>query len=227
MPRKSEDLTMTTNLSTALLAKLEPVADSALLHEAMGKRGALTHNIKPVYSGARVFGRAFTVRCEPGDNLMLHLAISRARPDDVLVATVGGFLEAGGWGEIASLAAQLRGIRGLVLDGSVRDVDAIARLNFPVFSGGVSIKGTTKRKRGELNRPIMVGDVTVNPGDYVVGDTDGVVVVPAAELDRVVARAHEIKRTEAGMLDQLRQGASTLDLLGLRPVLHELGLDPG
>src|ERR1043165_1592412 len=103
---------MTTNLSTALLSKLEPVADAALLHEAMGKRGALNHDIKPVYPGARLMGRAFTVRCEPGDNLMLHLAINQARPTDVLVATVGGYLEAGGWGEIASLASLLRGIRG-------------------------------------------------------------------------------------------------------------------
>lgn len=216
---------MTTHLATALLSELEAVADAALLHEAMGKRGALTHDIKPVYPGARLFGRACTVRCEPGDNLMLHLAISKARPDDVLVATMGGFREAGGWGEIASLAARLRGIRGLVLDGSVRDVDAIARLNFPVFAGGVSIKGTTKRKRGELNRPITIGGVGVNPGDYVVGDTDGVVIVPAAELDRVIARAHEIKRTEAEMMDQLRQGASTLDLLGLRPMVKELDLE--
>ena len=216
---------MTTNLAPASLSELEAVTDTALLHEAMGKRGALTHNIKPVYPGAKVFGRAFTVRCEPGDNLMLHLAISQARPDDVLVATTGGFLEAGGWGEIASLAAQLRGIRGLVLDGSVRDVDAIARLNFPVFAGGVSIKGTTKRKRGELNRPITVGGVTVNPGDYFVGDTDGVVVVPAGELDQVVARAQAIKKTEETIMQRLRQGELTLDLLGLPPVLKELGLD--
>ncbi len=215
---------MTTNLSTALLSKLEPVADSALLHEALGRRGALSHDIKPVYPGARLIGRALTVRCPPGDNLMLHLAIARARPADVLVVTVDGFLEAGGWGEIASLAAQLRGISGLVLDGSVRDVDAITRLNFPVFSRGVSIKGTTKRQRGELNRPITIGGVSVNPGDYVVGDTDGVVVIPADELDPVIARAHEIKRTEEAMMDKLRQGASTLDLLGLRPILHELGI---
>lgn len=218
---------MTTNLSTALLSKLEPVADAALLHEAMGKRGALHHDIKPIYPGARLIGRAFPVRCEPGDNLMLHLAINKARPADVLVATVGGYIEAGGWGEIASLASQLRGIRGLVIDGSVRDVDAIARMNFPVFACGVSIKGTTKRQRGELNQPITIGGIRVEPGDFVVGDTDGVVVIPAADVDRVVARAHEIKQTEAAMMQKLKAGASTLDLLGLRPVLKELGLDNG
>ena len=205
------------------LVAVEAVGDAALLHEAMGKKGALSHDIRPIYPGARVIGRALTIRGRPGDNLMLHLAISVAKPGDVLVATVDGFLDAGGWGEIASLAAQLRGVRGLVLDGSVRDVDAIARLNFPVFSRGISIRGTTKRERGELNQPIEIGGVTVKSGDIVVGDSDGVVVVPAGEVEAVVARAHEIRLWEEEVMQKLRQGATTLDLLGLRPVLRELG----
>lgn len=216
---------MKTGTDETLLSKLEGVADAALLHEAMGKRGAMNHDIKPVYPGAKLFGRALTVRCRPSDNLMLHLAISVAERGDVLVATADGYLESGAWGDIASLAAQLRGVNGLIFDGAVRDVDSIARMDFPVFSRGISIKGTTKRLHGELNQPISIGGICVNPGDIVVGDSGGVVVVPAAEIDDVVVKAHAIIAKEEDIRQKLRQGASTLDLLGLRPVLKELGLN--
>ncbi len=216
---------MTTNSISAKFPGLEDVADSSLLHEAMGRRGAMSHEIKSIYPGAKVIGQALTVRCVAGDNLMLHVAISIAKPGDVLVATMDGFTEEGAWGEIASLAAQLRGIRGVVLDGAARDVDATSRLNFPVFARGVSIKGTTKRQRGSLNKPITIGDVHVCPGDIVVGDVDGVVVVPLAEVSDIIAKAKALKKKEELIMQKLREGASTLDLLGLRPVLTELGLD--
>lgn len=216
---------MPTDTNSNLFARIEPVAEAALLHEALGKRGALSHDIKPVFPGAKVIGRAFTVHSLPGDNLMLHLAISKAQPGDVLVVTVGGFLEAGGWGEVATVACQARGIVGLVIDGAVRDVDHIARLGFPVFAAGISIKGTTKRQKGQINVPINVAGVEVHPGDIVVGDTDGVVIVPAAEIDAAIARSHEIQEREAGIMERLKQGELTLDLLGMRPVLKELGLD--
>lgn len=218
---------METESNMAMLSELEAVAEAALLHEAMGRRGALTHDIKPIYRGAKAIGRALTVKCFPGDNLMLHLALNIAKPGDLLVATVDNFVEAGAWGEIASLAAQLRGIRGLVMDGSVRDVDAIARLNFPVFSRGVSIKGTTKRKKGEWNVPITIGGVRVHPGDFVVGDTDGVVIVPAAEIAEVVAKARALRQKEKTFMERLRQGVRTLELLDLHPALLELGLEEG
>lgn len=208
-----------------LFSSLEDVTESALLHEALGKNGALNCDIKPVWPDAKVIGRAFTVRCNPGDNLMLHLAISQAKHGDVLVATADNFLEGGAWGEIASIAAQCRSIVGFVFDGSVRDVQAIAHLKFPVFSRGISIKGTTKKERGELNVPIEIGGVWVNPGDLVVGDGDGVVIIPPSELETVVANAREIKAREEEMMKQLKGGASTLDLLNLRQVIKELGLD--
>lgn len=185
----------------------------------------MQHEVKPIYPGAKVIGRALTIRGCPGDNLMLHQAISQARPGDVLVATVDGYLEAGIWGEIATVAAQVRGIRGLVTDGAVRDSEQIARLGFPVFSRGLSIKGTTKRQKGALNLPIAIAGVTVHPGDIIVGDGDGVVVVPAAEVDMAVAKADEIRKREEGIMARLKQGELTLDLLGMRPVLRELGLD--
>lgn len=216
---------MSSDTTAVAISKLEPVAEAALLHEAMGKRGAMSHEIKPAFPGARLLGRALTIKSSPGDNLMLHLAISVAQPGDILVAGVDGFLEAGIWGDLATVAAQMRGIKGLLTDGAVRDVDGISRLNFPVFSRGLSIKGTTKKQKGELNRPLCIGGVWVQPGDYIVGDVDGVVVVPAAEVDAAVAKAYEIRQREDAIIAKLKEGGLTLDLLGLRPVLKELGLD--
>jgi len=214
------------NTSTSdLLARLEPVAEAALLHEALGKRGALQHDVKPAWPGAKILGRALTIRTAPGDNLMLHLAVSIAQPGDVLVATVDGFLEAGIWGEIITVAAQVRGVRGLVTDGAVRDVEMIAKLGFPIFSRGLSIKGTTKKQKGELNQPITIAGQTVNPGDIVVGDVDGVVIVPAGEVDAAIAKSNEIRAREAGIMERLKKGELTLDLLNMRPTLKELGLD--
>jgi 4-hydroxy-4-methyl-2-oxoglutarate aldolase len=216
---------MSSSVHDAVLAKVEPVAEAALLHEALGKRGALNHDVRPAFPGAKVIGRALTIRGCPGDNLMLHQAISVAKPGDVLVATVDGYCEAGIWGEIATIAAQVRGIRGLITDGAVRDTEQIARLGFPVFSRALSIKGTTKRQKGVLNQPITLAGVAVNPGDIVVGDADGVVVVPAAEIEAAIAKAHEIRRREEGFIARIKQGELTLDVLGLRPALKELGLE--
>jgi 4-hydroxy-4-methyl-2-oxoglutarate aldolase len=207
------------------MASLQHVAESALLHEAMGRRGALDSDFRPLFPGARLLGRALTVRGRPGDNLMLHLAISVARPGDVIVATLDRHTEAGAWGEITTLAARMRGVAGLLTDGAVRDSEPIARAGFPVFSRGVCIKGTTKRLRGEINQPVVIGGILVNPGDFVVGDADGVVIVPAAEAEAVDAKARQIRAREAEIMRQLEAGALTLDLLGLRHVLEELGLD--
>ena len=216
---------MATESTAALLSKLEPVAEAALLHEALGKRGALTHDVKPAWLGAKILGRALTVRSHPGDNLMLHIAVSIAQTGDVLVVTCDGFLEAGIWGEIITVAAQVRGIRGVVTDGAVRDTPQIAKLGFPVFSRGISIKGTTKRQKGELNKPIVIAGALVHPGDFVIGDADGVVIVPAAEVDAAIAKAHEIQKREAGIMAKLKQGDLTLDLLNFRPAMKDLGLD--
>jgi 4-hydroxy-4-methyl-2-oxoglutarate aldolase len=208
-----------------LLQTLADVAESALLHEALGKRGALAHTIRPIAPGLRLLGRALTIKGAPGDNLMLHVAISRARPGDVLVAAVENFTEGGLWGEIATVAAQMRGVVGLVTDGAVRDTSTVTKLGFPVFSQGISIKGTTKRQRGTIDQPVCLAGVWVHSGDAVVGDDDGVVVVPAAEIEATAKRAREIRSREAIWLDQLREGASTLDLLNLRPATKELNLD--
>ena len=211
--------------SDALLKQFQGLP-SALLHEAMGKRGALDHDVKPVFPGATLAGSAMTIQGYPGDNLMLHLGISLAEPGDVLVATVGGYIEAGLWGEIASVAAMARDIRGLVTDGAVRDVGPTSRLGFPVFARGVSIKGTTKRQAGFINYPITIAGEVIHPGDIIVGDEDGVVVVPLLEAETVLQAANRIVQRENHMIKALQQdGALTLDLLNLRATILDLDLD--
>jgi len=210
---------------TQQLERLEAYAEAALIHEAMGKRGALAATIKPAYAGAKVFGRALTVASMSGDNLMYHKALSIAEPGDVLVVATGEYLEAGAWGEIATVAAQHRGVRGLITDGAVRDVDAIQELDFPVFCGGLSIKGTTKRQPGRINEPIVIGNVNVSPGDLVVGDTDGVVVIPSACFEETIAAAEQLRTREAEIMQRIRQGELTIDLLGLRDALQQIGMD--
>lgn len=210
--------------SAELLRKFEGLS-SALIHEALGKRGALTNDFRPIYPGARFFGCALTVKGYPGDNLMVHKAISIAKPGDVLISTVNGFTEGGGWGEITSEACLKMGIRALVTDGAVRDTVEIAKLEFPVFARAISIKGTTKRQAGLINHPIIIGGVRVEPGDIVIGDPDGVVVVPLNEAEAVLIKAQEKIDFEKKVIEGIREGKLTIDILGLRPVLKELGLE--
>ena len=143
----------------------------------------------------------------------------------LLISTVNGFTEGGGWGEITSEACLKMGIRALVTDGAVRDTVEIAKLGFPVFARAISIKGTTKLQAGLINHPIIIGGVRVEPGDIVVGDPDGVVVVPLHEAEAVLIKAQEKIDFEKKVIEEIREGKLTIDILGLRPILKELGLE--
>lgn len=197
---------------------------SATLHEAMGKRGALPHTIKPIWPGTALAGVALTVKSRPGDNLMLHKAVSLAQPGDVLVVDNEGFLEAGLWGEIITVAAMQKGILGLVTNGACRDTLPIRDLGFPVFCAGVSIKGTTKAVPGKINHPLAFDGVTIHPGDVIVADNDGVVVVPCEEAAQVLQAALTKEKTEAEIMRRIRAGGSTMDLLGFNEAYARLGL---
>lgn len=197
---------------------------AATLHEAMGKRGAMQNDIRPIWPETTVVGSALTVKTFAGDNLMLHKAVSMAKPGDILVVSVDGFLEAGIWGEIITVAAMQKGIVGLITDGSVRDTVPIKELGFPVFSRGISMKGTTKQNPGTINHPITICGVTVNPGDIVLGDNDGVVVVPLSEAEEVLNAAIEKDESEAKIMEQIRQGGITMDLLKFNDSFNLLGL---
>jgi 4-hydroxy-4-methyl-2-oxoglutarate aldolase len=189
--------------------------DPATLFEAAGRKGNVDPAIRPAWHGAKVCGRAITVECPPGDNLMLHIAVANAKPGAIIVATVGGFLLAGAWGEILTEAALACGVAGLVIDGAVRDIDAIEALRFPVFSRGLAIGSCTKERPGKLDVPIQLGGAAVRPGDLVVGNADGLVVVEQGRIEEVYQAAVERRKRESEIITKLRQGRTTLELLGL------------
>lgn len=189
---------------------------SATVYEAAGAEGALDPAIAPVWPGARVCGPALPVQCSPGDNLAVHLALEAAEPGVVLVVDANAHL-AGYCGEVLAVAAQARGVLGLVVDGGVRDSDALERLRFPVFARGRSIARTVKHEPGRVGQPVVAGGVLVRPGDVVVADADGVAVVRAERLREVLDASRARVAREEGVMERLRGGELTLDLLGLRP----------
>ncbi len=197
---------------------------TATVHEAYGRKGAVSYAIKPIAKGVRVCGPAFTVQCHPGDNLMLHKALERAQPGDILVTSVGGHYEAGYWGGLMATSAVARGLGGLAIDGCIRDSTEIIKMGFPIFCRGFSIRGTTKTVLGLINHPILFGDVFVRPGDLVLGDDDGMVVVDRNECEAVLEKS--IKRIEAEKVksERLRAGISSVELNQLDKVFKFLGL---
>jgi 4-hydroxy-4-methyl-2-oxoglutarate aldolase len=189
---------------------------AATIYEASGQRGALPSGIKPISSTMRLAGPAFPVETPPGNNLFLHRAIAAAAPGDVLVAATSAHHDAGYWGDVMTVAALARGIAGLVIDGCVRDSEAIVRLEFPVFARGLSIRGTKKDPAGpgSLRTPIHLGDTRIEPSDLVVGDADGVVVVSRASVAEVLEKARERGGGEADVIERLRRGETTLEIYG-------------
>lgn len=188
--------------------------DAATLHEAGGRIGVMPSPIKPVAPGMRVCGPAVTVHSSGGDNLWLHRAIYVAQPGDVLVVYVSDAYDYGYWGEIMSCAARARGLAGLVIDGCVRDGAVLAEFGFPVFSRGLSIRGTGKDfgARGWINHPTLFGDLTVKPGDLILGDADGVVAIPLERARDVVIAAQQRQTKEANIVERLRCGERTLEV---------------
>ncbi|MCY1169617.1 4-hydroxy-4-methyl-2-oxoglutarate aldolase/4-carboxy-4-hydroxy-2-oxoadipate aldolase [compost metagenome] len=197
---------------------------SATAHEAMGRRGALDSGIKPVRLGMRLLGRAFTCLCPVNDNLTLHAALKMAGPGDVLVCAADAFTEQGLFGDVMASCAIGRGIAGLLVDGGVRDTQTIAEVGFPVFSRSISIKGTIKDSMGSLNVPVSVGGVIVEPGDLVIGDDDGVVIVPQAEVESLAAKCKEREAKETRFREALLTGKTTWDMLNLDALLKSKGI---
>ncbi len=197
---------------------------SATVHEASGAKGALSSRIKPISPEMKVCGPAVTVKVRPGDNLILHKAIYVARAGDVIVADADGCTEAGPWGEIMAVAAMARGIAGLVINGSVRDSQAMSDLGFPVFSCALCIKGTEKLSLGLINHPLNLDNVTIAPGDLILGDRDGVVVVRREEAVQVLEKSLAREEKEKTIKERLRAGESTLDIYGFGEILKTRGL---
>jgi 4-hydroxy-4-methyl-2-oxoglutarate aldolase len=185
----------------------------------LGESGALAMapRVHAAWAGAAVAGPAFTARCPGGDNLAIHVAVTRAPAGAVIVVDASDRPALGYWGEVLTTAAEARRLGGLVIDGGVRDVAALASHRFPVFSTTVALPGATKAGPGECGGTARVGDVEVTTGDWIVGDVDGVVVIPAARLEAVVRAGRERAAQERRMFDELRAGQTTVDLLGLDP----------
>jgi 4-hydroxy-4-methyl-2-oxoglutarate aldolase len=186
---------------------------AATLGESGGR--PMRARIRAAWPGARLAAPAYPVVCTPGDNLAVHVAVVEAPAGSVLVVDVGDEREFGYWGEVLTTAAQARGVAGLVIDGGVRDIDALARHDFPAFSVMLALPGASKLRPGSVGTRARVGDVDVEMGDWVVGDADGVTVVPGAELDAVLAAGRAREAKEAKMFDALRAGRTTIELLDL------------
>jgi 4-hydroxy-4-methyl-2-oxoglutarate aldolase len=195
----------------------------ALGAATVGESGGrpMAPRIRPVWPAARLAAPAFGVRCTPGDNLAVHAAMARAPAGSALVVEVGIERERGYWGEVLTTAAEARGIAGLVIDGCVRDIAALTGHRFPVFSAGVALRGATKELPGATGGSVEVGDVEVHTGDWLVGDPDGVTVVPASQLDAVLAAGSARAERERALFDALRDGKTTVELLGVDPTLIE------
>lgn len=197
---------------------------AATVYEAAGRIGSVNPSVKPLSKGMRLLGPALTVRCHPKDNLMLHKALQIASPGDILVADTDGYPDAGYFGDLMATSAVARQVGGMALDGCVRDSDEIIDMGFAVFCRGTCMRGTVKQTLGAVNHPILFGGVMVQPGDLVLGDSDGIVIVPQSKLELVLKATRERVAKEKEKTAVLKQGVSSVEYNKLDQVFERLGL---
>jgi 4-hydroxy-4-methyl-2-oxoglutarate aldolase len=197
----------------------------ATVHEAQGRTGAMMPYMRPIYPSAHMSGPAITVSCHPGDNLMIHAAVEVCSPGDVLVVVTTSESTDGMFGDLLATSCQAHGVVGLIIDAGVRDTAELTDMKFPVWAKAISAQGTVKASPGSVNVPVVCAGTLVNPGDVIVGDADGVVVVPRAHAADVAKAGDQRRSKEEKTRERLAKGELGVEFYGLRAKLKELGVE--